>query len=150
EAELLCEHAVAEQVVRSELFRRRFPAQPHHVADGTEGTAMSIGRLVITAVHGLPEVRPGDDLARPIADAVRAQGDEPRGGDILAVAQKIVSKSEGRIVRLADVTPGPRAKEMAAEAGKDPRQLEVVLSETAKIVRWSHGVLISETRHGFI
>jgi len=111
---------------------------------------VSVGRLVITAVHGLPEVRPGDDLARLISDAARAQGEALRDGDVLAVAQKIVSKSEGRIVRLAEVTPGPRAKEMAAQAGKDPRQLEVVLSETAKIVRWSHGVLISETRHGFI
>jgi coenzyme F420-0:L-glutamate ligase/coenzyme F420-1:gamma-L-glutamate ligase len=66
------------------------------------------------------------------------------------VAQKVVSKAEGRIVRLADVVPGERAKAMAEESGKDARQLEVVLSETKEIVRWERGVLISETHHGFI
>jgi len=111
---------------------------------------VSVPRLVITGVHGLPEVRPGDDLARLIADAARAEGEAIRDGDILAVAQKIVSKAEGRIVRLATVVPSERALAMAKEANKDARQLEVVLSETVKIVRWSHGVLISETRHGFV
>jgi coenzyme F420-0:L-glutamate ligase / coenzyme F420-1:gamma-L-glutamate ligase len=111
---------------------------------------VSVRRLVITPVHGLPEIRPGDDLARLITDAAGAQGDELRDGDVVAVAQKIVSKSEGRIVPLASVVPGERALAMAKESGKDARQLEVVLSETAKIVRWAHGVLISETRHGFV
>ncbi|TMC37119.1 MAG: coenzyme F420-0:L-glutamate ligase, partial [Chloroflexi bacterium] len=105
---------------------------------------------VVTGVHGLPEIRPGDDLANLIANAVRAEGEQLRDGDVLAVAQKIVSKSEGRIVPLADVVPGPRALEMARDSGKDARQLEVVLSESAKVVRWSHGVLISQTRHGFV
>jgi coenzyme F420-0:L-glutamate ligase/coenzyme F420-1:gamma-L-glutamate ligase len=111
---------------------------------------VSVARLVVTGIHGLPEIHPGDDLARLIADAARAQSEALRDGDILAVAQKIVSKSEGRIVPLGTVVPGARAIAMAKEANKDPRQLEVVLSETAKIVRWAHGVLISETRHGFI
>ncbi|TMB60300.1 MAG: coenzyme F420-0:L-glutamate ligase [Chloroflexi bacterium] len=111
---------------------------------------MSARRLVVTGVHGLPEIRPGDDLATLIANAVRAEGEQLRDGDVLAVAQKIVSKSEGRIVPLADVVPGPRALEMARDSGKDARQLEVVLSESAKVVRWSHGVLISQTRHGFV
>ena len=111
---------------------------------------MSVQRLVITPVHGLPEIRPGDDLARLIADGARSAGEDIRDGDIIAVAQKIVSKTEGRIVPLASVVPGARAIAMAKEANKDPRQLEVVLSETKKIVRWAHGVLISETRHGFI
>ena len=111
---------------------------------------MSIPRLSITGVHGLPEIRPGDALPRLIVDALRTQGETLRDGDVLAVAQKIVSKSEGRIVHLADVTPSKRALAMAREAGKDPRQLEVVLSETVTIVRWAHGVLISETRHGFV
>ncbi len=106
--------------------------------------------LTVTAVDGLPEIHPGDDLARLIADAVGAQGDALRDGDVLAVAQKIVSKSEGRIVHLPDVVPSARAIAMASEANKDPRQIEVVLSETAKIVRWAHGVLISETKHGFV
>jgi coenzyme F420-0:L-glutamate ligase/coenzyme F420-1:gamma-L-glutamate ligase len=107
-------------------------------------------RLTITAVSGLPEIRPGDDLVRLIADAARAQSDHIEEGDIVVIAQKIVSKSEGRIVRLADVVPGARAKEMAAESGKDARQIEVVLSESGKIVRWERGILICETRHGFV
>ncbi|MEX2046468.1 MAG: coenzyme F420-0:L-glutamate ligase [Chloroflexota bacterium] len=107
-------------------------------------------RLTISAVNGLPEIRPGDDLATLIRDAALAQGDGIRDGDVVVIAQKIVSKSEGRIVHLADVVPGERAREMAAEAGKDARQIEVVLSETAKIVRWERGILISETHHGFV
>ncbi|MGH2490087.1 MAG: coenzyme F420-0:L-glutamate ligase [Candidatus Limnocylindria bacterium] len=107
-------------------------------------------QLTVTAVHGLPEIRPGDDLARLIADATRAQGEAIQSGDIVVVAQKIVSKSEGRIVRLADVIPGERARAMAAESGKDARQIEVVLSECAEIVRWERGILICETRHGFV
>jgi coenzyme F420-0:L-glutamate ligase/coenzyme F420-1:gamma-L-glutamate ligase len=106
--------------------------------------------LTVTAVDGLPEIHPGDDLAALIIGAVRAQGGTLDDGDILAVAQKVVSKAEGRIVPLAKVEPGPRALAMAKESGKDPRQLEVVLSETAQIIRWKSGVLISETRHGFI
>ncbi|MEK7863746.1 MAG: coenzyme F420-0:L-glutamate ligase, partial [Chloroflexota bacterium] len=142
EAELLGEDAVAEEVPRSELLRRRLPAECQHVS--------IVRSLTVTSVDGLPEIHPGDDLAALIADAVRAQGERLRDGDVLAVAQKIVSKAEGRIVHLADVTPSARATEMAAESGKDPRQLEVVLSETAKIVRWTHGVLISQTHHGFV
>jgi coenzyme F420-0:L-glutamate ligase/coenzyme F420-1:gamma-L-glutamate ligase len=109
-----------------------------------------MNRLLITAIDGLPEIRPGDALAALITAAARAQGDEVRSGDIVVVAQKIVSKSEGRIVHLADVVPGERAQQMAAESGKDARQLEVVLSECAKIVRWERGILICETRHGFV
>ena len=107
-------------------------------------------KLTITAVDGLPEIRPGDDLARLIADAARAQHTAIATGDVVVVAQKIVSKSEGRIVRLADVRPGDRARAMAEESGKDARQIEVVLGECAKIVRWERGILICETRHGFV
>ena len=107
-------------------------------------------QLIVTAVNGLPEIRPGDDLAVLIRDAARSQGEEIQGGDIVVIAQKIVSKSEGRIVHLADVVPGKRAREMAAEGGKDARQIEVVLGECAKIVRWERGILICETHHGFV
>ncbi len=107
-------------------------------------------QLIVTAVNGLPEIRPGDDLAVFIRDAARAQREEIRHGDIVVIAQKVVSKSEGRIVHLADVVPGKRAREMAAEAGKDARQIEVVLGECAKIVRWERGILICETHHGFV
>lgn len=107
-------------------------------------------RLSITAVNGLPEIRPGDDLAALIRDAARGQRDDIRDGDVVVVAQKVVSKSEGRIVHLPDVRPGERATAMAEESGKDARQIEVVLSECAKIVRWERGILICETRHGFV
>ncbi len=109
-----------------------------------------VSSLTVTSLNGLPEIHPGDDLAALIVAAVKAQGTALRDGDVLAVAQKIVSKAEGRIVHLTDVTPSARATQMADEAGKDPRQMEVVLQETAKIVRWKGGVLISETRHGFV
>ena len=107
-------------------------------------------QLIVTAINGLPEILPGNDLAVLIRDAARAQREEIRDGDIVVIAQKIVSKSEGRIVRLADVVPGERARQMAAEAGKDARQIEVVLGECAKIVRWERGILICETHHGFV
>ena len=81
---------------------------------------------------------------------VRSGGRAFAAGDVLAVAQKVVSKSEGRIRRLADVMPGAEAIRMAAESGKDARGLQVVLDETVRIVRWQRGVLIVETRHGFV
>lgn len=107
-------------------------------------------QLTVTAINGLPEILPGKELATLIRDAARAQREAIRDGDIVVIAQKIVSKSEGRIVHLADVVPGERAREMAAEAGKDARQIEVVLGECAKIVRWERGILICETHHGFV
>ena len=100
--------------------------------------------IEVFALPGLPEVRPGDDLA-----ALLGQHDL-RAGDVLAIAHKIISKAEGRIVHLADVTPGPRATELAAEHGKDPRLVEVILSEAAEIVRADAGRLICRTRHGFV
>jgi coenzyme F420-0:L-glutamate ligase/coenzyme F420-1:gamma-L-glutamate ligase len=109
-----------------------------------------VTQLIVTAINGLPEILPGNDLAVLIRDAARAQREEIRDGDIVVIAQKIVSKSEGRIVHLADVVPGERARQMAAEAGKDARQIEVVLGECAKIVRWERGILICETHHGFV
>jgi coenzyme F420-0:L-glutamate ligase/coenzyme F420-1:gamma-L-glutamate ligase len=95
-------------------------------------------------------VRPGDALVRLLRASLESAGDRLVDGDVLVVAQKVVSKSEGRLVRLADVKPGKRALEMAEESGKDPRQLEVVLGEAKEIVRWERGVLIVETRHGFV
>jgi coenzyme F420-0:L-glutamate ligase / coenzyme F420-1:gamma-L-glutamate ligase len=101
--------------------------------------------LELRAVPGLPEVRPGDDLAALIAAAMTFAPT-----DVLAIAHKVVSKAEGRIVRLADVVPGERALALAAEHGKDPRHVEVVLSETAELVRADAGRLICRTRHGFV
>jgi coenzyme F420-0:L-glutamate ligase / coenzyme F420-1:gamma-L-glutamate ligase len=100
--------------------------------------------ISLEPLHGIPEVRPGDDLA-----ALLATGDL-LPTDVLAVAHKVVSKAEGRLVRLADVEPGERAIALAKEHGKDPRAVEVVLSETAEVVRADAGRLICETRHGFV
>jgi len=99
-----------------------------------------------TALRGLPEVRDGDDLAALIA----ALDVEMRDGDVLAVAHKVVSKAEGRVVDLGRVSPGPRAIELAAQHGKDPRHLQVVLDECEEIVRSRPGVIICRTRHGFV
>jgi coenzyme F420-0:L-glutamate ligase/coenzyme F420-1:gamma-L-glutamate ligase len=105
--------------------------------------------IAARALPGIPEVRPGDDLAGLLASARGDGGFAP--GDVLVVAHKVVSKAEGRVVSLADVTPSPRAVELAAALGKeDPRTVEVVLRETAEVVRAEHGVLISRTHHGFV
>src|SRR5438105_14150288 len=82
--------------------------------------------LSIIPVHGIPEVRPRDDLVGLLLIALGSAGDKLVDGDVLVVAQKVVSKSEGRLVRLGDVVPGKRALEMAEESGKDARQLERV------------------------
>ncbi|MFP6639479.1 MAG: coenzyme F420-0:L-glutamate ligase [Myxococcota bacterium] len=107
------------------------------------------GPIEITAIAGLPAVAPGDDLGALIHTAAEASQLELRDG-ILVVCQKIVSKAEGRVVDLTKVTPGPEALRIAAEDEKDPRQVEVVLRETVRIVRSGHGVLICETRHGLV
>jgi coenzyme F420-0:L-glutamate ligase / coenzyme F420-1:gamma-L-glutamate ligase len=97
------------------------------------------------ALPGLPEVRPGDDLA-----ALLAAAGELRPTDVLAVAHKVVSKAEGRLVDLATVEPGPEADRLAAEHGKDPRHLQVILDESAEILRADRGRFICRTRHGFV
>jgi coenzyme F420-0:L-glutamate ligase / coenzyme F420-1:gamma-L-glutamate ligase len=107
-----------------------------------------MAELRVIPVHGIPEVRPGDDLPGTIANALRQSGVED--GDVVVVTQKVVSKAEGRIVDLASVTPSPFAEEMAARWEKDARQVEVVLRETKRIVRMERGVLICETHHGFV
>ena len=103
--------------------------------------------MELVALPGLPEVRPGDDLGALLAEAAPADlGD----GDVLCVAQKVVSKAEGRIVPLGDVRPGERAEAIAAEHGKDARLVQVILDESAGLLRAERGVLICETRHGFV
>jgi coenzyme F420-0:L-glutamate ligase/coenzyme F420-1:gamma-L-glutamate ligase len=105
--------------------------------------------LRLVALRGLPAVQPGDDLAALLHAAARGQGLR-LGGGALVVAQKVVSKAEGRVVRLADVAPSAEALRIAAADGKDPRHVEVVLRETARVVRHARGVWIAETRHGFV
>ena len=99
-----------------------------------------------TALDGLPEVHAGDDLA----GLLHAAGGPFAATDVLVVAHKVVSKAEGRTVRLADIEPGARARALADEHGKDPRHVQAVLDETAELVRAERGVLICRTRHGFV
>jgi coenzyme F420-0:L-glutamate ligase/coenzyme F420-1:gamma-L-glutamate ligase len=102
--------------------------------------------IVAAALPGLPEIRPGDDLAALLHGA----GEVLRTGDVLVVAHKVVSKAEGAVVALEGVEPGERARALAAEHGKDPRVIEVILGESTEIVRERPGVLICRTRHGFV
>ncbi|HEX7949304.1 MAG TPA: coenzyme F420-0:L-glutamate ligase [Candidatus Limnocylindrales bacterium] len=108
--------------------------------------------LRVIALDGIPEVRPGDDLAALIGDALtRTAGARPlTPADVLVVTQKVVSKAEGAVVDLTQVVPRPEADEFAARFDRDPRQIEVVLREARRVVRMAHGVLITETRHGFV
>lgn len=104
----------------------------------------------VISVPGLPEVCPGDDLPAMILAAIAGAGLHLADGDVLVVTQKIVSKAEGRIVDLATIQPSDFARRLAERWEKDPRQVEVVLRESARIVRMDRGVVICETRHGFI
>jgi coenzyme F420-0:L-glutamate ligase/coenzyme F420-1:gamma-L-glutamate ligase len=103
----------------------------------------------LVAIQGIPAIAPGDDIAALLHQAAGRSGVALRDG-VLAVCQKIVSKAEGRVVPLQEVEPTPRARAIAAEDGKDPRHVELVLRETRRIVRRGHGVLIAETHHGFV
>ena len=107
-------------------------------------------RYEVIGIEGLPEVAPRADLAPLIVEAARHQGTPLAAGDLLVVSQKIVSKAEGRLVRLSEVTPSPRAAALAAEIDRDPRLVEVILGESRRIVRQAKGVLIVETHHGWI
>jgi coenzyme F420-0:L-glutamate ligase/coenzyme F420-1:gamma-L-glutamate ligase len=106
--------------------------------------------LSLTALPGLPMVRDGDDLAALLQAGLLRAGLTPQTGDVLAVAQKIVSKAEGRSVALASVTPSARARELAAETGKDARLVELILSESVRVVRARPNLIIVEHRLGFV
>jgi coenzyme F420-0:L-glutamate ligase / coenzyme F420-1:gamma-L-glutamate ligase len=107
-------------------------------------------RVTMIGLAGIPLVQPGDDLGAIAVAAFRASGLAPEDGDVLVVAQKIVSKAEGRYVDVATVRPSERAIALAAELDKDPRFVEVVLSETKRVVRHRPGLLIVEHRLGFV
>ena len=105
----------------------------------------------LLAPDGIPEIRPGDDLGGIIAGALRDADIGLQDGDVLIVTQKVVSKAEGRIVDLATVTPSPAALEFAERWSKDARQVELVLSESAEVLRMADGgLIISRTPHGFV
>lgn len=106
--------------------------------------------IELIAVPGIPLVQPGDDLARLVVQGLAAANIALRANDVLVFAQKVVSKAEGRFVNLAQVTPSPRAQEVAREVAKDARLVEVILAESRRIVRQRRDVLIVEHRLGFI
>jgi coenzyme F420-0:L-glutamate ligase/coenzyme F420-1:gamma-L-glutamate ligase len=106
--------------------------------------------ITATALAGLPEAHHGDDPAALIADAMRQGNTTVTADDVLVVAHKFISKAEGRTRRLSEVTPTPRALQLAAELDKDPRHVQVVLDESREVRRASRGVLISVTHHGFV
>ncbi len=109
--------------------------------------------LSVQSLPGLPEIRAGDDLAGLIVQALHAEHPSAtplHNGQIVAIAHKAVSKAEGAVVELATVTPGERALALAAEQGKDARAVQVVIDQSAEILRAENGVLICRTHHGFV
>jgi coenzyme F420-0:L-glutamate ligase/coenzyme F420-1:gamma-L-glutamate ligase len=107
-------------------------------------------RLELIPLQGFPHVEPADDLAALIASALSDNALQLQNGDVLVVAQKIVSKSEGRYVRLADVTVTDDARELAARADKDPRLVQLILDESKEVLRVRPGVIIVEHRNGYV
>jgi coenzyme F420-0:L-glutamate ligase/coenzyme F420-1:gamma-L-glutamate ligase len=109
-----------------------------------------VNRIEVIPLTGIPEVSKGDDLSALVLNAVSTSSLALRDGDVVVIKQKVVSKAEGRVVRLTSVVPGRRARELAKKEGKDPRVVELVLAESVRVVRASHGVIITETKQGFV
>jgi coenzyme F420-0:L-glutamate ligase/coenzyme F420-1:gamma-L-glutamate ligase len=106
--------------------------------------------MTLFAVEQLPLVRPGDDLAALILDRLQRQGESLQPGDILVLAQKIVSKAEGRLIRLAEVMPGEQALALAELVNKEPRHVQVILDDSREIIRVRRGLLVVEQRSGWV
>jgi len=106
--------------------------------------------ITLSAVPGVPRIRPGDDLGGLLAAALAGAGLEPAGGDVLVVAQKVVSKAEDRYARLGEVVPSPRARELGARTGKDARFVELVLRESIAVLGYRRGLIVVEHRLGFV
>src|SRR5438093_10306849 len=106
--------------------------------------------LTILPVKGIPDIKKGDELGKMIVEKVEEHGEVVQHGEIAVISTEVVSKHEGRVLPLARVIPSEFAKTIADETGKDPRQVEVVLRESKKIIRMKGGHLITETSHGFI
>jgi coenzyme F420-0:L-glutamate ligase/coenzyme F420-1:gamma-L-glutamate ligase len=115
------------------------------------GDAVEVGeRIEAVALRGIPIVRPGDDLGPLVGAALARAALTPRDGDVIVVASKLVSRSEGRFVALASVEPGPRARRLAAVTGHDAAHVEVILRESTAVSRATRGVLIARHRLGFV
>ena len=106
--------------------------------------------LEVTGLEGIGEVAVGSPIGQMIHDACSRLGLSLDSGDILVIAQKIVSKAEGRVARLSEIVPSARAVELSVKLDKDPRLLEVILGESRRIIKMGRGVIIVETHHGFI
>lgn len=106
--------------------------------------------VTLYPLSGLPLIEPGDDLAQILGDGLVGGAIVPQQNDILVIAQKVVSKAEGRYVDLADVTPGAQAVELAAQTGKDPRLVEVILGESDEVLRSRDGLLVVAHKRGFV
>ena len=109
-----------------------------------------MGSVTLIPIEGMPEVATGDDVGALIVEAVAAQRTPLQDADVLVVTQKVVSKAEGRVVDLRTVTPSALAAGFARRWDKDARVVEVALAEAVRVVRMENGVLITETRHGFV
>ena len=109
-----------------------------------------MSKVIFQPVTGLPMIEPGDALAKLLVEGLAADGERFQNGDALVVAQKIVSKSEGRLVNLAGITPSQRALQIAPIAGKDPRHVEVILQESREVIWVSQGIFVVETHHGYV
>jgi len=110
----------------------------------------AVNKLSIIPLLNLPLVKKGDDLLTLIIDSLDSSGEKLRDNDILVIAQKIVSKAEGKTVDLNEITPSRDAQELAREVGKDPRVVHLILNESIRVVRKSYGVLITEHKKGWI
>lgn len=104
----------------------------------------------VIGLDGIPEAKAGDDLVAFISDSIDQHGPALEDGDIIVITHKFVSKAEGRVISFDDIEPSDFARRYAERTGKDPRHVEVVLQEANRIVRMNRGILIAETRHGFI
>jgi len=107
-------------------------------------------RYEVIGIEGIGEIHPGDDIAAIVVDAAARQRTPLATGDVVVLSQKIVSKSEGRLLRLPEITPSPMATTFAAGLGRDPRLIEVILRESRRVVRMDRGVLVTETHHGWV
>ncbi|MCH8269263.1 MAG: coenzyme F420-0:L-glutamate ligase [Acidobacteria bacterium] len=126
------------------------PQSPNKLAPDKLAADKPPDKLEIFAISGLPEVASGDPLAALLSQAMEQNGPKLQDGDVLVVAQKVVSKAEGRMVELSGVEPSPNALSLAEKLGKDARHLEVILRESKRIVRMNAGVVIVETHQGLV